>query len=266
MTTTTRRRRRSALAATGAIVLAVLALVGVHLAGGSTSTAATTTASSAVAHGIQTIPAGVTDAVAAGTGTGPSALTGATSITAGGKPRVVYIGAEFCPYCAAERWAVVQALSRFGSFTGLGETRSSASDVYPSTASLSFHGATYTSSWLSFSGYETTTNQRQGGGYAPLDAVPADVQQLVSAAGAGSSIPFVDLGGAAVISGATYDPGLLQGLSQRQIVAALGDPSSPVAKAVLGTANRITAQLCTLTGAQPAAVCSAPGVTAAARA
>ncbi len=163
-TTTTRRRRRSALAATGAIVLAVLALVGVHLAGGSASTAATTTASSAVAHGIQTIPAGVTDAVAAGTGTGPSALTGGTSITAGGKPRVVYIGAEFCPYCAAERWAVVQALSRFGSFTGLGETRSSASDVYPSTASLSFHGATYTSSWLSFSGYETTTTSARAAG------------------------------------------------------------------------------------------------------
>jgi hypothetical protein len=182
---------------------------------------------------------------------------------------VVYVGAEYCPYCAAERWAVVQALSRFGTFTDLGETRSSSTDVYPSTATLSFHGATYTSKYLSFSGYETETNKE-----TPLDTPPSDVEQLVTtydaapyvASSSAGAIPFVDLGGKALISGAAYDPGLLKGKDQSQVVAAIDDPSSSISKAVVGAANRITASLCSLTGEQPAAVCSASGVTKAASA
>ena len=29
------------------------------------------------------------------------------------------MGAEYCPYCAAQRWAMIVALSRFGTFSGL---------------------------------------------------------------------------------------------------------------------------------------------------
>src|SRR5205823_15010475 len=36
-----------------------------------------------------------------------------------GKPEVLYIGAEYCPFCAAERWSLVYALARFGTFKGL---------------------------------------------------------------------------------------------------------------------------------------------------
>src|SRR5258706_2836824 len=36
----------------------------------------------------------------------PPTLTGPT-----GKPEFLYMGAEYCPYCAAERWAMVVALS-----------------------------------------------------------------------------------------------------------------------------------------------------------
>jgi hypothetical protein len=88
-------------------------------------------------------------------------------LTANGKPLVVYVGAEYCPYCAAERWAAVIALSRFGTFSGLGQTHSSSTDVYPNTATLSFHGASYTSQYLQFQGVETQSNQPQGTGYAP---------------------------------------------------------------------------------------------------
>src|SRR5438309_707950 len=40
-------------------------------------------------------------------------------LTFAGKTEVLYIGAEYCPYCAAERWSLVVALSKFGSFSGL---------------------------------------------------------------------------------------------------------------------------------------------------
>ncbi len=36
-----------------------------------------------------------------------------------GKPEVLFVGAEFCPFCAAERWPLIVALSRFGRFTAL---------------------------------------------------------------------------------------------------------------------------------------------------
>ena len=46
---------------------------------------------------------------------------------------MLYIGAEFCPYCAAMRWSMAVALSRFGTFTPLHGIHSSSTDVDPST-------------------------------------------------------------------------------------------------------------------------------------
>ena len=65
-----------------------------------------------------------------------------------GKPRVLYVGAEYCPYCAAQRWAVAAALSRFGTFADLSETASATDDIHPDTATLSFHGSSYTSEYV----------------------------------------------------------------------------------------------------------------------
>src|SRR5438876_6623085 len=45
-----------------------------------------------------------------------------------GKPVVLYVGAQYCPFCAAERWALVLALSRFGHWAGLRPMRSTAGE------------------------------------------------------------------------------------------------------------------------------------------
>ena len=183
-------------------------------------------------------------------------MKGAEAITADGKPRVLYVGAEYCPFCAAERWAMVAALSRFGTFSNLGITSSSASDTDPNTATLSFHGATYTSDSLSFTGYETTTNQQQAdGSYPTLDTPSTADKALVTKYDAPpfvtpdskGSIPFVDIGGKYVISGASYDPAMLAGKTHQQIADAMADPTSDIAKAIDGTANVITAAICQIT-------------------
>ena len=49
---------------------------------------------------------------------------------------------------------------------------------------------------------------------------------------------------------------MLSGLTWAQIAADLHDPSSPVAKSVLGAANFATAAICSLTGNQPASACT----------
>lgn len=64
--------------------------------------------------------------------------------------------------------------------------------------------------------------------------------------------------------GASYVPGLLKGKTHAQVATALSDPSSPIAKAVDGAANAITAAICATTDQQPANVCTATGVEAAA--
>ena len=270
-----RARLRGRLLLAGGVVVAValiaVAIVVVGLRSHPEGNAPSTAADSSVVSSVTNVPASVLDKVGAGSGIQrrPAAID-APALTADGKPRVLYVGAEYCPYCAAERWAVVAALSRFGSFSGLGQTASSGDDIYPNTATLSFHGARYTSRFLSFTGVEIQSNTWTGNGYAPLDKLqPADQKILDTydtSAHTGSrsgSIPFLDLGGRYVSAGSAYDPGLLQGMSHRQIADALRDPDSKVAAAIDGTANILTADLCRLTGQKPASVCSSSGVRAA---
>jgi Domain of unknown function (DUF929) len=265
-----RDKRRRMLISVGAPVLVVLLVIVVFVvvkakqspvaATGSAATPAGTTLESS----LKSIPASTFNTVGTGTGViAPAAVTG-TALTADGKPRVLYIGAEFCPYCAGERWAVVAALSRFGTFSNLGVTTSSASDIYPSTATLSFHGATYTSTLLSFTGVELTTNIPDSSNsppYTKLDAPTAADQAIDAKYNSAGSIPFVDFGNKYVITGASFDVSILQGLTQTKIAADLSDPSTTVAEQVLGAANMMTAALCKMTNNQPAAVCTSSAVT-----
>ena len=71
---------------------------------------------------VTNVPASALDAVGAGQGiTPPVALPPSVPpVVSDGAPEVLYIGAEYCPFCAVERWPLVVALSRFGTFAGLG--------------------------------------------------------------------------------------------------------------------------------------------------
>jgi uncharacterized protein DUF929 len=179
-----------------------------------------------------------------------TALTGAT-----GKPEVLYIGAEFCPYCAAERWALIVALGRFGTFSGLQTTTSSSSDIYPNTPTFTFRGATYASDYIDFRAVETSDRDQQ-----PLQTPSASEQQLWSKYDSSGTIPFVDFGNHYALSSATYSPDLLGGASWQAIASELQDQNSTQAKAIVGSANLITAAICKMTSDKPASVCSSPAV------
>jgi hypothetical protein len=271
-------RRRRVLAATASLAVVILVVGGLVLAkgtsGGGTTTAAVKSGSlpaSEVAN-ITTIPAASSDKVGSTDVTTVPVKIKAPALTAAGKPEVLYVGAEYCPFCAAERWPMVVALSRFGTWSGLGATTSSATDVFPNTPTLSFHGAKLTSDVVTFAGYETEDNKSVNGQYGPLDTLSAADQKTFSAynkppyiAQAGG-IPFADIGGTYVTSGASFSPSLLAGRTRAQIAKAIGDPSSKLGKAVLGNANVLAAAICEATGNKPAAVCTSPGVKAGAAA
>ena len=241
-----------------------------------TSKAATETkpAPPAVVKLVTSLPASAFEAAGApGDAANMTALpTDTPLLRSNSKPEVLYVGAEYCPFCAAERWPLTIALGRFGTFSGLGQTESAAADIYPHTKTFSFYGSTYSSPYLTFTPVETETNQpAASGGYTPLQPLTAEQQQLLRTydvppyvRGNGGGIPFGDLGGIYLTSGASFDPSLLKGLSMAQIAAQVADPTSALGKAVLASANRYTAALCRITNGRPANVCSSQAVKAAA--
>jgi thiol-disulfide isomerase/thioredoxin len=185
-------------------------------------------------------------------------------LTSGGKPEVLYIGAEYCPFCAAMRWSLAVALSRFGSFTTpLAGIHSSATDVDPSTPTLTFYQAGYQSKYLTFTPVENEDiSQKQlQATTSAQQALWAKYDSSTSNGVTSQGYPFVDFGNKALLKYPIYDPAILKGLTWAQVAAALNTPSSPVAQAIDGAANYMTAAICRMTGNKgPAGVCTASSV------
>lgn len=255
----------------GAVVIAVAVAIvlGVSLGSRQNGTPAesapaptTSAAPAAVLSKVTSVPASVFDAIGPGSAEVAPSKVSAPTLTQSGKPLITYIGGEFCPYCAAERWPLAVALSRFGTLNGIGEATSAPSpEVYPSTSTLSFHGATLTSDYIALDAKEIFDEQHN-----PLDKLTASENDLLNKYDAppyqqtAGAIPFVDIGGVWLLSGAEYDPGVLKGLSHQQIADDLSNPDSTVAKNIIGTANVLTVAICEQTGGKPASVCQSTGV------
>lgn len=263
-----KREQRRRTLTVGAVVVAILAVIGGMVAiklstGGSAKggDGRVTAAPAAAVQAVTTVPAATFAAVGAGTTTAaPKAITG-PALLKDGKTRIVYVGAEYCPYCAAERWTTVAALSRFGTFSGLLQTRSSSQDVNPSTPTFSFRSFGYDSQYLSFDAVETATDKIKGSSYEPLQTPTAEQQALFSKYQPEGGIPFLDIGNKFVVSGAGYDGKILKGKTFEQIASAVRDPGSEIGKAVLGSANILTADVCTASG-NKAPVCKSPEIVA----
>lgn len=268
----TQTRNRLLLAGGAIVVVLAVVLSFVLLRGSSGSQAGapppapTGAALSQVVTKLTTVPASTLDQVGAGQASSkPTSISG-TPLMSGGKPEVLYMGAEYCPYCAAERWAMIVALSRFGTLHGLATTHSASKDgagnaePYPNTPTWTFVHASFTSSYLAFTPVEMQTNipDPSTGSYTTLQTPTAEQQANLNKYDAAyqGAIPFLNFGNKYLSVGASYDPGVLSGLTWSQIAADLHNPGSPVAKSVLGTANYLTAAMCRLTGGQPATACT----------
>ena len=200
-------------------------------------------------------------AIAAASSSSPGvyfATVNGSPLTSGGKPEVLYIGAEYCPFCAAQRWAMIVSLSRFGTFSGLTTIHSSSTDIYPNTPSWTFYGSTYTSKYVAFTPVESTTENAQQALQTPTAAQQALLTKYDPGSGSGGPIPFIDIGNKYVQVGnlTQYSPAVLASKTWSQIGAALTQPNSAIAKGILGSANYMTAGICKLTGNQPGTACT----------
>ncbi len=277
--------------AVGLVVVVVAALVIIKVATGSSTTGSATyqATSATVANEVTNVPASVFNTVGVKSPAvpisppipvnGQPALTGSSGTAT--LPEVFYLGAEYCPFCAAERWPTILALSRFGTFSGLGDMISSTKpgEAYPGTPTFTFLKAHYQSKYLVFKSVEQYTNvwDNTTGFYSTLQTPSkieaADFQKYDTSkyipgmtSQQNGSIPFVSIGNKYLISGASFTPQLLAGVSRDTIAAGLSDPTNPVTAAIVATANYETAAYCVLTKNQPSTVCASPGVSAAKKA
>jgi Domain of unknown function (DUF929) len=246
------------ISSVAAVAVALIVIVLINAAGGGNATV-TTPVPQAVLSAVENPPASVVSAV------GSAGLSGemvrlpasATLVGTGGKPLVVYVGAEYCPFCAAERWVMVMWLSRFGTFKNLSEIQSSSTDVDANTATFTFHKSSYSSPYIDFSANEIEDRNQQ-----PLESMSTQISNIFTKydhppyTQQSGQFPFVDIGGVFSLYSTSYDPAILKNLSWNQIAAKLSNASDPVTKAIVGNANILTAATCIATLDQPSSVCS----------
>ncbi len=166
------------------------------------------------------------------------------------KPEIFYYGAEFCPYCGAQRWSLVVALSRFGTFSKLPESLSSSQDVDSNTPTFTFVNSQYASSYIDFVPVEAQDRDHK------TLQMPAPHEQSILKQYSVDGFPFLNIANQYVASTPFYDPALLQGLSQKDIASRLSDPNDSLTKVIVGGANYLTAAICSVTHNQPANVCT----------
>jgi hypothetical protein len=188
-------------------------------------------------------------------------------LSSGGRREVLYMGTEFCPYCAAESWSLIVALSRFGQFSGLSTIRSPHFEDVPPVDGWTFYGSSYTSRYLAFAPVETYSNvlvkpaddPASAKSYRPLQRLTPAEQAVMTQYDKLRQTPFIDFGGTAIELGSSIEPTVLAGLTWSQIAAELRRPASAAGAALLFAASTLTSELCQLTDDRPAAVCVPPG-------
>jgi hypothetical protein len=174
-----------------------------------------------------------------------------------GKSLVFFMGAVFCPYCAAERWAIVAALSKFGTWEGIVDDSSAGHDEkYLNIPTLNFTRANYESKLVEFVGRETADRN-----FEPLQELDDKDYQILDTFNPDQIIPFLLIDGQFMQVGSGYSPQLLEGLDHAKVRTALSDTNSAVGKALESESNNIVAMICKGIGGK-AEICSSESIRA----
>jgi hypothetical protein len=108
-----------------------------------------------------------------------------------GKLYVFFMGAEYCPYSAAERWSVVRALQKFGQWDGLRQTMSAARDEpFLNLPTYDFTETIYNSPNVEFVSREIKDRE-----FKPLQKLLKTEEKLVRRFNPGKELPFLLIGG-----------------------------------------------------------------------
>ena len=175
----------------------------------------------------------------------------------GGKSLVYFMGAGFCPFCAAERWAIVKALERFGRWEGLVEDKSAGHDEkYLNVPTFNLARAKFSGDAVEFGGKETADRN-----FEPLQELDDKDYEILDMYNPDQMIPFLLVDGQYMQVGTGFSPELIQNMSHDAVKAELEKPDSVIGKAIRAEIDNITALLCKSTGGKGSA-CNTDGVKA----
>ena len=166
---------------------------------------------------------------------------------------------EFCPPCAFERWPLLIALSRFGTFKGIENMQSSSADtIGPGIQSFTLRDLMYTSEYFTLE-----TDEKRDIFRNTLQTPTSYYEDVYTSLYPNRyTTPFMSFGNVYTsISQAPYD--ILSGLSRSNISNHLTDTSNTVTQNIIASANYLTACISLITGNKPENVCNSPGVVAA---
>ena len=168
------------------------------------------------------------------------------TVRRGGKLTVFFMGAEYCPYSAAERWAIVRSLQKFGQWQGLKQTISAARDQpFLNLPTYDFTEATYNSPHIEFVAREIKDRE-----FKPFQKLLKTEEKVVRKHDPKKEIPFLLVGGRFMQIGSGFPPKIFIGHTFRQTETELKKVESEIRKTIDEEANIITALLC-LSGLPP---------------
>jgi len=182
------------------------------------------------------------------------------TVTLENKPYFLYVGAQFCPFCAAERWSIVKALSNFGTWSGLGPDTSADEEAgFSRIPTYSLIDAKYESQYIAFGHKETAD---RNGNPIPGQELTDFEQKWFNQYDSKGGVPFLFVNGKYVQLSSGYSPGLLSGKTYDQVKADVDSNNANVAyvAAINKEADILTAYLCKATNNQPSNVCNDPKI------
>lgn len=173
---------------------------------------------------------------------------------ASGKSLVYFMGAGFCPFCAAERWAIVKALECFGEWNGLVTDKSAGHDEkYLNVPTFNLARAKYSGNSIEFVCKETADHN-----FEPLQELDDSDYEILDMFNPDQMIPFLLIDGQYMQVGAGFSPDLIQNMSHDQVQAELDRPDSAIGKAIRAEMDNITALVCKSIGGKGNACDSEP--------
>jgi hypothetical protein len=168
------------------------------------------------------------------------------------KPILLFIGAQYCPFCGAERWAIVKALGRFGTWSNLSRgDSSSGQDGFDTVPTFDLLHAGYDSSYIAFDHKDVADNAGNN-----LESLSSQEQTLFNKYDPSGSIPLVYVDGYAM-TGSGFSPAELQGKSFSDVQRQLEQNGPEIyVNDINAEANLLTSFLCRGTGNRPASACA----------
>ncbi len=142
---------------------------------------------------------------------------------------VFFYGAEFAPYPAVQRWPLVLALSRFGTFHQLGIMQSSPTTAFANLSTYTFWKVSYTSPYVILESVERYSSLNPSGGrYLGLETPDARQAAAIASYGSGANgFALLDVANRYTLNASSFSPAVLAGLTQDQIAGYLDLPGEP---------------------------------------